>query len=236
MVAFPHEATRWGEVIVAQHRVARRLTPARAIGLNGYGTFVESSDGDARPAGEWVPSNGQAKRLDQPLMTQESSRPGGRLREASRHEGIVVSGNESCGRYRRGDRSALQPPLRHRAHVQRSKGLELRPRARPHDPRNSRSAGSHAARARTGHHVQRHCRSCRRANRTRPHVARKHRDPNTLSRCCFKATSTWLAWLAQSSSMSAERSMCCGVSYAQLIGSMRFFEGMPEPLHRRSPG
>jgi hypothetical protein len=35
------------------------------------GTFVESSDGDARPAGDWVPSNGQAKRLDQPLMTRK---------------------------------------------------------------------------------------------------------------------------------------------------------------------
>lgn len=35
------------------------------------GTFVESSDGDARPAGEWVPTNGQAKRLLQPLMTRK---------------------------------------------------------------------------------------------------------------------------------------------------------------------
>lgn len=38
------------------------------------GTFVESSDGDARPAGDWVPSNGQAKRLDQPLMTRKRRR------------------------------------------------------------------------------------------------------------------------------------------------------------------
>jgi hypothetical protein len=38
------------------------------------GTFVESSDGDARPAGAWVPSNGQAKRLDQPLMTRKRRR------------------------------------------------------------------------------------------------------------------------------------------------------------------
>lgn len=35
------------------------------------GTFVESSDGDARPAGEWVPTNGQAKRLLEPLMTRK---------------------------------------------------------------------------------------------------------------------------------------------------------------------
>lgn len=35
------------------------------------GTFVESVDGEARPAGEWVPSNGQAKRLLQPLMTRK---------------------------------------------------------------------------------------------------------------------------------------------------------------------
>jgi Transposase DDE domain len=38
------------------------------------GTFVESSDGDALPAGDWVPSNGQAKRLDQPLMTRKRRR------------------------------------------------------------------------------------------------------------------------------------------------------------------
>jgi hypothetical protein len=38
------------------------------------GTFVESADGDARPAGEWVPSNGQAKRLIQPLMTRKRRR------------------------------------------------------------------------------------------------------------------------------------------------------------------
>jgi hypothetical protein len=38
------------------------------------GTFVESSDGNARPAGDWVPSNGQAKRLDQPLMTRKRRR------------------------------------------------------------------------------------------------------------------------------------------------------------------
>jgi hypothetical protein len=38
------------------------------------GTFVESADGDARPAGEWVPSNGQAKRLVQPLMTRKRRR------------------------------------------------------------------------------------------------------------------------------------------------------------------
>jgi hypothetical protein len=35
------------------------------------GTFIESADGDTRPAGEWVPSNGQAKRLVQPLMTRK---------------------------------------------------------------------------------------------------------------------------------------------------------------------
>jgi Transposase DDE domain len=38
------------------------------------GTFVESSEGDARTAGDWVPSNGQAKRLDQPLMTRKRRR------------------------------------------------------------------------------------------------------------------------------------------------------------------
>jgi hypothetical protein len=38
------------------------------------GTFVESSEGEARPAGEWVPSNGQAKRLGQPLMTRKRRR------------------------------------------------------------------------------------------------------------------------------------------------------------------
>lgn len=38
------------------------------------GTFVESSEGDARPAGDWVPSNGQARRLDQPLMTRKRRR------------------------------------------------------------------------------------------------------------------------------------------------------------------
>jgi hypothetical protein len=35
------------------------------------GTFVESADGDARPAGEWVPTNGQAKHLLQPRMTRK---------------------------------------------------------------------------------------------------------------------------------------------------------------------
>jgi hypothetical protein len=35
------------------------------------GTFVESADGEVRTAGEWVPSNGQAKRLIQPLMTRK---------------------------------------------------------------------------------------------------------------------------------------------------------------------
>lgn len=35
------------------------------------GTFVESADGDARPAGEWIPPNGQAKRLPTPLMTRK---------------------------------------------------------------------------------------------------------------------------------------------------------------------
>jgi hypothetical protein len=35
------------------------------------GTFVESADGDSRTAGEWVPSNGRAKRLVQPLMTRK---------------------------------------------------------------------------------------------------------------------------------------------------------------------
>jgi hypothetical protein len=38
------------------------------------GTFVGLSDGDARPAGDWVPSNGQAKRLVQPLMTRKRRR------------------------------------------------------------------------------------------------------------------------------------------------------------------
>ena len=38
------------------------------------GTFVESTDGDARPAGDWVPSNGRAKRLGQPLMTRKRRR------------------------------------------------------------------------------------------------------------------------------------------------------------------
>lgn len=38
------------------------------------GTFVESADGDARPAGEWVPPNGQAKRLVEPLMTRRRRR------------------------------------------------------------------------------------------------------------------------------------------------------------------
>jgi len=38
------------------------------------GTFVESSDGEARPAGDWVPANGQAKRLDRPLMTRKRRR------------------------------------------------------------------------------------------------------------------------------------------------------------------
>jgi Transposase DDE domain len=35
------------------------------------GTFVESGDGDVRTGGEWVPSNGQAKLLLQPLMTRK---------------------------------------------------------------------------------------------------------------------------------------------------------------------
>lgn len=35
------------------------------------GTFVESADGDARPAGEWVPTNGQAKHLLQARMTRK---------------------------------------------------------------------------------------------------------------------------------------------------------------------
>lgn len=38
------------------------------------GTFVEDADGDTRPAGEWVPSNGQAKRFVQPLMTRKRRR------------------------------------------------------------------------------------------------------------------------------------------------------------------
>ncbi len=35
------------------------------------GTIVESADGDVRPASDWVPTNGQAKRLVQPLMTRK---------------------------------------------------------------------------------------------------------------------------------------------------------------------
>jgi hypothetical protein len=35
------------------------------------GTFVESADGDARPAAEWVPTNGQAKLLRNPRMTRK---------------------------------------------------------------------------------------------------------------------------------------------------------------------
>lgn len=35
------------------------------------GTFVESADGDARPAGEWVPTNGQAKHLLEARMTRK---------------------------------------------------------------------------------------------------------------------------------------------------------------------
>lgn len=35
------------------------------------GTFVESADGDARPAGRWVPTNGRPKHLLQPLMTRK---------------------------------------------------------------------------------------------------------------------------------------------------------------------
>ena len=35
------------------------------------GTFVESADGDARPASEWVPTNGQAKHLLQARMTRQ---------------------------------------------------------------------------------------------------------------------------------------------------------------------
>jgi hypothetical protein len=35
------------------------------------GTFVETADGDARPAGEWVPTNGQAKHLLHARMTRK---------------------------------------------------------------------------------------------------------------------------------------------------------------------
>jgi hypothetical protein len=35
------------------------------------GTFVEAADGDARPAGEWVPTNGQAKHILKPRMTRK---------------------------------------------------------------------------------------------------------------------------------------------------------------------
>ena len=35
------------------------------------GTFVEPADSDARPAGEWVPTNGQAVRFLQPRMTRK---------------------------------------------------------------------------------------------------------------------------------------------------------------------
>lgn len=56
---------------------------------------------------------------------------------------------------------------------------------------------------------------------------------NALTHCCVKPMSTWPAWLARSSSTSGERSMCCGVSYAQLIESTHLFEGMPEIEYSR---
>jgi hypothetical protein len=64
--------------------------------------------------------------------------------------------------------------------------------------------------------------SVSRQRRRRLRVASGWRVPrreNALTPCCAKATSTWPALLARSSSTSGERFMCCGVSYAQLLAA-----------------
>lgn len=199
------------------------------------GTFVESSDGDARPAGDWVPSNSQAKRLDQPMMTRKRRRVPAVVcvKRAGMKEAwcLVTSLADSTA-------EEIVQLYSHRFDIEHTFrdqkdwrfGLALDHMTLGTPDRRDRmllvlalatmfSVIVGAAGERIG------------LDRT----LRANTETRKRTHSLLRQGHEYMAGVARAVIvMSGERSMCCGASYAQLIKSTRFFEGITEAAHSAS--